>query len=897
MSMVGALAQRRATRTVAHEAVALAPAPRRAPPARLRPSQVPLRGSGRSLEAPTRRTMEERFGGDFSGVRVHDDAHAAATADGIGAAAFTVGQDIVFGAGEYAPSTSRGRQLLAHELAHTVQQRGRLDNAPPLAPGSRLESNAEAAGRAVANGLPVTQPLGSGGVGVARQLAARPKKEWIDDQLGEEIEAIDEALMQALKQHESGGADTDVALFSAWWWRQQLEAAAERSREEARKRAYARREAAYQAAHPLDTAQLLAGHAIARAAIRPAYLDAYNDEQLEDSARILRVKLRRRPEYPDRDSDLRYLDELTTEIARRAAIAETMAVVTGPGEEPEEHEEPTPRPAQRSPASRYIPPSTLTYEDFERDRERDRPEVEKRLARPPDPRPFMDRFYAARRHTPLGDQSSSTAVWSTGTSEGLFREDDLWAFEKVWEDRIGTPARDEARHNANVESIHREMAWEAQGERVLAESQSLFLQPFAFGGLGKFAEGVYATYSWTETALGVHEAVKSGNPADIVSAFGQLGAALLTHRAMRTGEARPAVELPPERAPTAPGKIGTEPLPVNPPAPAPLIKSSTELAEQARRAAFQKGGGKVYGSEAELRAEQLTAQSKRAGRLAATSTEPAPGQEPKKYAGLFTPEGNVVTRKGVVVPPERKVTAAGAVKAKTQAELRQLPKVVAAAPAPAPEPLVGKPSRPVEPGTFGKVLDPSGQEVLPGPSVTTRAERPFGGKNVPGTTEYGREGETLTATHEYPDAVPLGQAKGFNQHEAFDFVVGGEQSVTRPVTKTGAVLAKPGLLIKGGTAVSHLELDLGAKSYIDPDAVYKSVRDKIDAAVAYPRTKAWSLGAPDQPYAQYTLIDPQHRVVHIAMTKQPTEMQMQGLAKARLYAAQKNVELVLVSPQ
>ena len=219
---------------------------------------------------------------------------------------------------------------------------------------------------------------------------------------------------------------------------------------------------------------------------------------------------------------------------------------------------------------------------------------------------------------------------------------------------------------------------------------------------------------------------------------------------------------------------------------------------------------------------------------------------------------------------------------------------------PAPEPLVGttgQAPRVDRPGTFGKVLDPSGREVLPGPSVATRAERPFSGASRPGSTEYGREGETLTAAHEYPGAVSLGQKPGFNQHEAFDWVVGGQQSVTRAVTKTGAVLPKPGLTITGGRAVSHLELDLAAKTYANPDAVYKAVRGKIDAAVAYPRTKPWSLGAPEQPYSQYTLIDPQQRVVHIAMTKQPTELQMQALAKAKLYAAEQKVELVLVSPQ
>jgi len=66
--------------------------------------------------------FEPRFGHDFSGVRVHADADAADRARDVHARAYTIGKDIVFGSGEYAPSTSEGRRLLAHELAHTLQQ-------------------------------------------------------------------------------------------------------------------------------------------------------------------------------------------------------------------------------------------------------------------------------------------------------------------------------------------------------------------------------------------------------------------------------------------------------------------------------------------------------------------------------------------------------------------------------------------------------------------------------------------------------------------------------------------------------------------------------------------------------------------------------------------------------
>ena len=81
-----------------------------------------LRSSGEPLDDATRAFMEPRFGRDFGNVRVHTGGTASKSASAIGAAAYTVGPHIVFGAGNYAPQTAHGRRLLAHELTHTVQQ-------------------------------------------------------------------------------------------------------------------------------------------------------------------------------------------------------------------------------------------------------------------------------------------------------------------------------------------------------------------------------------------------------------------------------------------------------------------------------------------------------------------------------------------------------------------------------------------------------------------------------------------------------------------------------------------------------------------------------------------------------------------------------------------------------
>lgn len=81
-------------------------------------------GPAGGMDSGTRSFMENRFGRDFSHVRVHQGPRAAATADALGAKAFTVGKDIFFNRGQYQPQTTGGRHLIAHELTHTIQQSG-----------------------------------------------------------------------------------------------------------------------------------------------------------------------------------------------------------------------------------------------------------------------------------------------------------------------------------------------------------------------------------------------------------------------------------------------------------------------------------------------------------------------------------------------------------------------------------------------------------------------------------------------------------------------------------------------------------------------------------------------------------------------------------------------------
>jgi hypothetical protein len=81
-----------------------------------------LNSSGQPLAAETRAFFEPRFGHDFSAVRVHSDVTAARSARDMNAKAYTLGHDVVFAAGQFAPRTREGKKLLAHELTHVVQQ-------------------------------------------------------------------------------------------------------------------------------------------------------------------------------------------------------------------------------------------------------------------------------------------------------------------------------------------------------------------------------------------------------------------------------------------------------------------------------------------------------------------------------------------------------------------------------------------------------------------------------------------------------------------------------------------------------------------------------------------------------------------------------------------------------
>lgn len=133
-----------------------------------------LHSPGSSLAPDVTSYFSERFQHDLSQVRVHHDAQANRAADEVGARAYTVGRDVVFADGEYAPNTTAGRKLLAHELTHVVQQDGAqaksVDDALTVGlAGDSYEREADAVANTVARAeAPKVSPKSASGLRLAR---------------------------------------------------------------------------------------------------------------------------------------------------------------------------------------------------------------------------------------------------------------------------------------------------------------------------------------------------------------------------------------------------------------------------------------------------------------------------------------------------------------------------------------------------------------------------------------------------------------------------------------------------------------------------------------------------------------------------------------------------------
>jgi hypothetical protein len=136
--------------------------------------------SGSALPDALLPKFENSLGADLSSVRVHTGAESAAAADAVGARAYTMGQDIHFGAGQYDPSSAGGERLLAHEVAHTVQQGTgaptRQNKLEVSSPDDPFEHEADGAAHAMVAGAPFA--ISRGSASAARAIARERKWEF-----------------------------------------------------------------------------------------------------------------------------------------------------------------------------------------------------------------------------------------------------------------------------------------------------------------------------------------------------------------------------------------------------------------------------------------------------------------------------------------------------------------------------------------------------------------------------------------------------------------------------------------------------------------------------------------------------------------------------------------------
>jgi hypothetical protein len=137
------------------------------------------RGGGQRIDGQVRTRMESAFGSDFGGVRVHTDTRADALNQTLNARAFTTGQDIFFRQGAYNPGGSSGRELLAHELTHVVQQnRDEIQTKLTVGqPGDRYEQEADSVARAVIRQEQAIPPQPPDNSGVRRQMEEEEEEE------------------------------------------------------------------------------------------------------------------------------------------------------------------------------------------------------------------------------------------------------------------------------------------------------------------------------------------------------------------------------------------------------------------------------------------------------------------------------------------------------------------------------------------------------------------------------------------------------------------------------------------------------------------------------------------------------------------------------------------------
>jgi hypothetical protein len=441
-----------------------------------------LRSPGHPLDTATRDFMEPRFGHDFSRVRMHTDARAAESARAVGALAYTVGQDVVFGAKEYAPASQHGRGLLAHELAHTIQQRNAAGGPPSADPHGIFESSAAAAGRDVANGGSISRVLPACGVGLSRAPASPDA--FNDQMLAEELKRATANLKPGEKPD---------------WWLASL-------RYEADKRAKARQPvkpatskppAEPKAPPPDPVAERAAAEADANAYLAASKARKHADDDDEDTP-APKKKSQQRKTVPQRPTTL----SLNPEGEAQQVTSEQWMQQYNKKNDAE---------------------STRIDEQISEERELLKIPYKERLRRAREACGYFQKDF--RKLT--GEE-----VWTAGLGHFLEREK-KWVYED--QNSMQELAQEEAKeelkqlaHNLDTKRYNEEVA---RGEQL--SSPAPFIQPFAFAALSPLVGAAYAGTQTGEMGGEAYNACAHGTKAECAAAIAQGGVAVVVHRATR----------------------------------------------------------------------------------------------------------------------------------------------------------------------------------------------------------------------------------------------------------------------------------------------------------------------------------------------------------------------------
>lgn len=194
-------------------------------------------------------------------------------------------------------------------------------------------------------------------------------------------------------------------------------------------------------------------------------------------------------------------------------------------------------------------------------------------------------------------------------------------------------------------------------------------------------------------------------------------------------------------------------------------------------------------------------------------------------------------------------------------------------------PVIEKPGAPL-------LVDPTQTPVLPGGRVSLKEPLALKEPLPPGATERGKVAEPLILKQRFPDATPLPPG-----HEGFDAVQGGSRKRVFGGRKRGPL--EVGQRIEGGRGISVKHIDVKASSYQTGEGFYNGMKKYVDAAYKYPRSKPTLRG----PQGPVTFVNPEERLLHLELSGIPSEAQLAGISKLRAYAADHGIQLQVTTGQ